>query len=92
MNHVDERLHVLHGGLREDTVTEIEDMPGPTSGLVEDGSHPVANYRQACEQHQRIQVALDGYVVTDRTPSDVEPSPRGAVLVALLRRRRLSSR
>src|SRR5262249_42007910 len=66
------QLHVIVRSRRQDSMPQIEDMPGPTGGLRKNSRHSPADFFWIGQEHHRIEVALDGQVVTDRVPAAVK--------------------
>ena len=66
---------MVDGGLREDAVTQVEDMAGTGSGLREDSAGLAFDFRHGCEQDDRVEIALNGDVVAEPLPGPVELDP-----------------
>src|SRR5437667_10109190 len=69
---VDQRAHVIDRGLGQDAVAQVEDVPGATRRLVEDGGGARADLRDGCEQRRRVEVPLYRDVVAEARPRGVE--------------------
>jgi predicted DCC family thiol-disulfide oxidoreductase YuxK len=59
VHQVDQGDDVVHRGLGEDAVPEVEDVAGSAPGLVEDPTGPALDLGPRREQGDRVEVALD---------------------------------
>src|SRR5262249_52047221 len=69
------QLHVIVRSRRQNSMSQIEDMPGPTSGLLQNSRHSPPDFLWIGQQNHGIEVALDGHVVTDLVPPAVKADP-----------------
>ena len=78
-----ERLDVLERGRRQDAVTEVEDVAGPSARACEDLVGRREHAIERAEQQRRIEISLDAAVGADALPGFVERcAPVGANDVA----------
>ena len=68
----DECNHILDRCLRQDTVTEIEDVAGPSTGLCENFANVSAKVVQACKQIDRIEIAHYTDIEPNALPSFIQ--------------------
>ena len=68
MHHLSHGLHVLDRRIRENAMTEVEEMTGPVSSALQDIIHPACDLRQRREQRHRIEIPLNTHVVADAAP------------------------
>ena len=73
MHRIDQCDGVLDRGLLDDAVAQVEDVAGAAAGLIEDLLGAAADFFGSAEQHERVEVALNGPVVADRLPGVIEP-------------------
>ena len=94
---IDDGAHRIDRCLREDPVTEIEDVSDAPAGTVE---HPLGmgdGDLARRKEHCRVEVALDGAVMTDARPSfgqrsaPIEPENRATSVTHRLEERRRAS-
>src|SRR5260370_28051826 len=74
-HHLDHGFHILHRGLRQDTVSEVEDVAGARAGALQqigDGQLELGQWR---EEDGGIEVALDRRAVADVHPGLVDVDP-----------------
>src|SRR5688500_3635211 len=69
MNDFDECNRVVDGSLLNDTMSQIENMPGPPGSLVEHFFNSTTNDVPVREQYQRIEIALDGPILANDLPA-----------------------
>src|SRR4051812_17270490 len=58
--------------LGDDAVTEVKDVAGTAGGLAEDFFGAVANFGFVGQQHEWIEIALNGFGLADGFPGVVE--------------------
>src|SRR5581483_7544320 len=63
-----ERLHVFDGNGRQDAVTEVEDVPGPSRRAREDVVGGGEDTVERAEQQRRVEIALDAAIEPDLLP------------------------
>ena len=76
VNLLDHGFHVAHRRLRDEAVTQIEDVPRPSLRFVENGVDLRFEHIEWGQEGQRIQVTLDGPVVSDPLPGVAQPLQR----------------
>ena len=72
---VDQGADVVDGGLRQDPVTEVEDMARTAPGLRQDSPGLALDFLERSEQDDRIEIPLDGDVMTEPLPGLIELDP-----------------
>ena len=60
------------GRLGEESVTEVEDMPGSAAGASEDIRRLLADYFGGAKQDGGVEISLHGYVMAQGLPRLVE--------------------
>ena len=75
MHGVDQCNHILHRGLLQHAVAEVEDMAGPAAGLIENLLRATADFARIGKKYGGIEIALDGAIVADRAPGVVQSHP-----------------
>src|SRR5260370_19919190 len=82
-HHLDHGFHILHRGLRQDTVSEVEDVAGARAGALQQIGDVQLELGQWREEDGGIEVALDRRAVADVHPGLVDvDSPVDAEYVA----------
>src|SRR5260370_25736951 len=82
-HHLDHGFHILHRGLRQDTVSEVEDVAGARAGALQQIGDVQLELGQWREEDGGIEVALDRRAVADVHPGLVDvDSPVDAEHVA----------
>src|SRR5262245_29904822 len=69
---LDQRAGVLDRSLRENPVTEIEDVSRAAAGAAEDVLYPLADVGGPGQEHHRVEITLDRDVVAHGRPARVE--------------------
>src|SRR5690606_23799893 len=69
---LDDGADVLRRGVRQNAVTEIEDVAGAGAGALEQFDDLLAQLGERREQGRRVEVALDGGAVADFGPGLVD--------------------
>ena len=72
MHVFDQADHMLHRGVREHPMSEVEDMTRTSPGLLENLFHPSADHLPGCAQDGRIEIPLNAHLVPDRLPGLIE--------------------
>ncbi len=72
MHDVDERLDVVDGSLRNDAVSQVEDVARASGCLVENRARTFGGDFAGSAKQKRVDVALDGVIVTNAFPGIVE--------------------
>src|SRR5215207_8958391 len=75
MHGIDEGDGIFDWRLLHDAVAEIKDVAGAAGGLVEDRFGAAADFGRRGEEHERVEVALDGTVVPHGLPGVIQAHP-----------------
>src|SRR5438045_2882259 len=75
MDELRKTLQVLDGSVRQNAVAEVENVPRPTAGALNDPASAVLDHGPGPQQQRGIQVSLDGAVVTDYPPGIPKVDP-----------------
>ena len=72
MNDIDQRADVFNGRLRENSVTQVEDMTRATACLRQDAPGLGLDFMNGREQHDRVEIALNGHARPQSLPALIE--------------------
>ena len=77
VDEVDEGTDVVDGGLRQDAVSEVEDMARTSAGLGQDPPGLALDLLAGASRRTRIEVPLDGDAVAEPLPG-LDPARRAS--------------
>ena len=55
--------HIFDWSIRQNSMTQIEDVPGPARCVVQHVASPASNFTLGSEEHHGIKVSLNGEIV-----------------------------
>src|ERR1051325_11489787 len=73
-DHLNDRLHMVYGSFRENSVSEVKDMTGAGSRAAQEFMHANLELGHWSEEDHRVEIALNGSAIADVHPCliDVE--------------------
>ena len=72
MNYLHQFDHILDRSVGQNPVAQIEDVPGPCAGLIQDSFHPLPDIGQARIEHGGIQIPLYSHLIAQTCPGLVQ--------------------
>ena len=72
MNKIDQGDHVVDGRRRQNSVAKVENVAWPARRKIQELLHLFTHLRDRSEKDLRIEIPLNGPIVTDHSPGLVE--------------------